>query len=96
VVEHNLAKVGVESSNLFARSSWNLKSPASAGLFAFWRHGPPEFAKVGVESLNLFARSSWNLKSPASAGFFAFWRSGCRNWRNRAPFRRDGAGIGHG
>jgi hypothetical protein len=61
VVEHNLAKVGVESSNLFARSI----------LQDFWKNGTMiisrmggrssvvehNLAKVGVESSNLFARS---------------------------------------
>ena len=38
-VEHNLAKVGVEGSNPFARSSFSdwsgIKIPASSGIFAF-------------------------------------------------------------
>ena len=38
-VEHNLAKVGVEGSNPFARSSFQqgiIKIPASSGIFAFY------------------------------------------------------------
>ena len=62
----NIAKVGVESSNLFARSS-RTEGPirkdraflfSGSGLIFCLRPGRREFAKVGVESSNLFARSS--------------------------------------
>ena len=33
--QHNLAKVGVESSNLFARSSWNQKELGFGRAFLF-------------------------------------------------------------
>ncbi|OYX81789.1 MAG: hypothetical protein B7Y85_00365 [Brevundimonas sp. 32-68-21] len=50
----NLAKVGVESSNLFARSSRFEEARFRPGLFQF-RTGLREFARVGVESSTLFA-----------------------------------------
>ena len=46
VVEHNLAKVGVESSNLFARSSRFEKARSlRPGFSCFWRSGRREFAR---------------------------------------------------
>ena len=37
-VEHNLAKVGVEGSNPFARSSFSIVRPGHIGNITFLRH----------------------------------------------------------
>ena len=60
LVEHNLAKVGVESSSLFSRSKifssgFYLKNWVNpAGIAQLVEHN---LAKVGVESSSLFSRS---------------------------------------
>ncbi len=69
-VEHNLAKVGVEGSNPFARSSSVTSLPSEAGAIPNLRGGRKRaggrssgvehnLAKVGVEGSNPFARSKF-------------------------------------
>ena len=70
MVEHDLAKVGVASSSLVSRSSFDLVVPFYAGIAQLVEH---DLAKVGVASSSLVSRSSFNI-TPVSVRFTAVLR----------------------
>ncbi|MEN9753837.1 MAG: hypothetical protein RLZ07_219 [Pseudomonadota bacterium] len=69
-VEHNLAKVGVEGSNPFARSKSALYYPEPSTFFRSAIGRRPERIDTKILGSNPFARSKSALNSPEPSTFF--------------------------